>query len=322
MFDIRRYTDTDSTVWNDFVAQSKQATFLFDRRYMDYHRDRFADYSLLFYKKDKLYALLPANINGDTLWSHQGLTYGGLITDKHATTAEVCTLFAELNIYLYDHGIRHVVYKAMPWIYQQLPAEEDLYALFNRCHAQLMVRNVSSTVVQEHPLKWHRDRHYGANKARTDGIVVKQDDKAYSDFWQVLEDNLQATYQAHPVHSLKEIVRLHSAFPDQIKLYVARLNGKVVGGSLLYVTPQVVHSQYISATPEGKHLHAIDAIFRKVLGEDYRNCRYFDFGTSNEDRGHYLNEGLIYQKEGFGGRAVCYDWYSWNVERRMSSDEY
>ena len=83
---------------------------------------------------------------------------------------------------------------------------------------------------------------------------------------------------------------------------------------MLFITPQVVHAQYISATPEGKHLHAIDAIFRKVLTEDYRDCRYFDFGISNEDRGRYLNEGLIYQKEGFGGRAVCYDWYDWNVE--------
>ncbi len=87
MFDIRQYTDndSDSTAWNDFVMRSKQGTFLFDRRYMDYHRDRFSDYSLLFYKKGKLYALLPANIDGDTLWSHQGLTYGGLITNTHAT---------------------------------------------------------------------------------------------------------------------------------------------------------------------------------------------------------------------------------------------
>ena len=92
MFDIKRYDDSDSAVWNSFVAQSKQGTFLFDRRYMDYHRNRFADYSLLFYLKGKLYAILPANIVGDTLWSHQGLTYGGLITNEHATSAEVCTL--------------------------------------------------------------------------------------------------------------------------------------------------------------------------------------------------------------------------------------
>lgn len=314
MFDIKRYGDSDCAAWNDFVAQSKQGTFLFDRRYMDYHRDRFADYSLLFYQKGKLYAILPANIVGDTLWSHQGLTYGGLLTDKHATTADVCTLFEEFNFYLRDHGIHHVVYKAMPWIYQLLPAEEDLYAIFNRCHAQLMVRNVSSTIVQDCALKWRRIRQFGANKAEKEGICVVQDDRAYADFWQVLTDNLLHTYHTRPVHTLAEINRLHDDFPDNIRLYVARLDEKVIGGTLLYVTPQVVHAQYISATPEGKHLHAIDAIFRKVLTEDYKDCHYFDFGISNEDRGRYLNEGLIYQKEGFGGRAVCYDWYEWNIE--------
>lgn len=314
MFEIRRYADSSSTAWNDFVKRSKQGTFLFDRRYMDYHRDRFSDYSLLFYKKEKLYALLPANIDGDTLWSHQGLTYGGLITDTHATTAEVCTLFEELNIFLRSQGIHHVVYKPMPWIYQLLPAEEDLYAIFNRCHAQLMVRNVSSTIEQDRALKWRRIRKYGADKAEKEGIRVVQDDSAYADFWQVLEDNLLSTYQAHPVHRLEEIMKLHRAFPDNIKLYVAYFNGKVLGGTLLYITSQVVHAQYISATPEGKHLHAIDAIFRQILTKDYQSCRYFDFGISNEDRGRYLNEGLIYQKEGFGGRGVCYDWYDWDVE--------
>lgn len=313
MFEIRRYTDNDSAAWNDFVKKSRQGTFLLDRHYMDYHKDRFTDCSFLFYKKEKLYALLPANIDGNTLWSHQGLTYGGLISNEHGTTAEICTLFDELMPILRDMGIKKMIYKPIPWIYQQLPAEEDLYALFNHCNAQLCVRNVSSVIVQEHALKWRRIRAFGANKAAKEGIVVQQDDTAYADFWQVLEDNLSQTYHAKPVHTLAEVLKLHAAFPNNIKLYVVRYNNVVIGGVLLYIAPQVVHTQYISATEEGKHLHAIDAIFHKILTEDYRTCKYFDFGTSNEDHGRYLNEGLIYQKEGFGGRAVCYDWYSINL---------
>ena len=49
--------------------------------------------------------------------------------------------------------------------------------------------------------------------------------------------------------------------------------------------------------------------------DDFHGYKYFDFGTSNEDMGRYLNEGLIYQKEGFGGRAVCYDWYEVMINR-------
>ena len=48
--DIRRYTPEKADEWNRFVAQSKNGTFLFDRRYMDYHADRFQDHSLMFYR--------------------------------------------------------------------------------------------------------------------------------------------------------------------------------------------------------------------------------------------------------------------------------
>ncbi len=309
MFEIRRYSDNDKDAWNDFAKRSKQGTFLFDRAYMDYHRKRFTDSSLMFFKDNKLYAVLPANVVGDTLWSHQGLTYGGLLTNDHATTAKICALFEDLMSFLRNAGIKKMIYKPMPWIYQRLPAEEDLYALFNRCHARLCVRNVSSVIMRGNALKWRRIRQFGANKAVKEGIAVQLDNTAFEEFWPVLEDNLNRTYHAKPVHSLDEIMRLHVAFPENIQLYIARLGNKVIGGVLLYVTRQVVHTQYISATEEGKKLHAIDAIFHKILMDDFQGSEYFDFGTSNEDMGRYLNEGLIYQKEGFGGRAVCYDWY-------------
>lgn len=309
MFEIRRYTGKDSNAWNAFVRQSKQGTFLFDRHYMDYHHDRFTDCSFMFYLKGNPYALLPANVDGDTLWSHQGLTYGGLITGAHATAAEVCTLFEELMAELRRLGIKRMIYKPVPWIYQQLPSEEDLYAIFNRCHARLLVRNVSSVIDMGNALKWRRIRQFGADKARMNGLEVTRDDNAYGSFWHVLEENLALAHHTKPVHTVNEMLRLHTSFPDNIALYVARWEGKVVGGVLLYVSTKVVHVQYISASPEGKRLHAIDSIFHKIIKEDRVDCQYFDFGTSNEDRGRFLNEGLIYQKEGFGGRAVCYDWY-------------
>lgn len=311
-FSIKRYTANDKEQWNDFLTSSKNATFLLHRNYMDYHSDRFADCSLMVYKENKLYALLPANQANGTFYSHQGLTYGGLITNSKATADDVCQVFVTLNNYLQQQGFRKVVYKAIPWIYQQLPAEEDLYAIVKECHAHLSVRNISSVINMHNPLKWRRIRSCGANKAELSGIVSEESED-FATFWQILQDNLMTTYQAKPVHTLKEILLLKSRFPNQIRLYVAKKNEIMLGGTLLYVTPQVVHVQYISASPEGKHEHALDALFRKLLQEDYKNCMYFDFGTSNEQQGKVLNTSLIYQKEGFGGRAVCYDTYEWEL---------
>lgn len=310
--EIRRYRREDKELWNSFVNKARNATFLFDRNYMDYHADRFDDNSFMFYHKGKLKAVLPANVAGDTLYSHQGLTYGGLLLDKKATVEDVLECFDSLNSWLRENGISKVVYKALPWIYQQYPSEEDLYALTWKCKAQLISRNIASTIVIDNKLKFAESRKSGIRKALSLNIEVGESDDI-DGFWHVLEDNLGNRYNAKPVHTANEMKLLMSRFPNNIRLYVAKMNGEIVGGTLIYVTPQVVHTQYISASVEGKKHGSLDLLFDYIINKVYANCRYFDFGKSTEQGGAYLNEPLIFQKEGFGGRGVCYDWYQWEL---------
>lgn len=310
--EIRRYRREDKELWNSFVSKARNATFLFDRNYMDYHADRFDDNSFMFYHKGKLKAVLPANVAGDTLYSHQGLTYGGLLLDKKATVEDVLECFDSLNSWLRENGISKVVYKALPWIYQQYPSEEDLYALTWKCKAQLISRDIASTIVIDNKLKFAESRKSGIRKALSLNIEVGESSDV-DGFWHVLEDNLGNRYNAKPVHTASEMKLLMSRFPNSIKLYVAKMNGEIVGGTLIYVTPQVVHTQYISASVEGKKHGALDLLFDYIINKVYANFRYFDFGKSTEQGGAYLNEPLIFQKEGFGGRGVCYDWYQWEL---------
>lgn len=310
--EIRRYRRENKELWNSFVSKARNTTFLFDRNYMDYHADRFEDNSFMFYHKGKLKAVLPANVAGDTLYSHQGLTYGGLLLDKKATVEDVLECFDSLNSWLRENGISKVVYKALPWIYQQYPSEEDLYALTWKCKAQLISRNIASTIVIDNKLKFAESRKSGIRKALSLNIEVGESNDV-DGFWHVLEDNLGNRYNAKPVHTASEMKLLMSRFPNNIKLYVAKMNGEIVGGTLIYVTPQVVHTQYISASVEGKKHGALDLLFDYIINKVYANCRYFDFGKSTEQGGAYLNEPLIFQKEGFGGRGVCYDWYQWEL---------
>lgn len=310
--EIIKYRREDKELWNSFVSKARNATFLFDRNYMDYHADRFDDNSFMFYHKGKLKAVLPANVAGDTLYSHQGLTYGGLLLDKKATVEDVLECFDSLNSWLRENGISKVVYKALPWIYQQYPSEEDLYALTWKCKAQLISRDISSSIVIDNKLKFAESRKSGIRKALSLNIEVGESNDV-DGFWHVLEDNLGNRYNAKPVHTASEMKLLMSHFPNNIRLYVAKMNGEIVGGTLIYVTPQVVHTQYISASVEGKKHGALDLLFDYIINKVYANCRYFDFGKSTEQGGAYLNEPLIFQKEGFGGRGVCYDWYQWEL---------
>lgn len=313
MFEIRRYTAERADEWNAFVAASKNGTFLFDRRYMDYHGDRFEDCSLMVYFKSRLYALLPANRLDDTLYSHQGLTYGGLVMSDSSTTALVRELFREMNDWLRDAGVRKVVYKHVPWIYASLPAEEDLFALANVCRASLSSRDVGSVVMLNRRLKFSTLRSRCVKKALKAGVEIRESQDC-SEFWPLLEANLKAKYDARPVHSLGEIALLRSRFPRQIRLFVACREGRVIGGTLLYICARTVKTQYISANEEGRRVGALDLLFTTLMDQCSENgAEYFDFGTSNLPDNNDLNDSLIFQKEGFGGRAVCYDIYEYSL---------
>ena len=314
MIEVKPYTQKQAQEWNDFIEQSRQGTFLFNRSYMDYHADRFQDASLMIYRKEQLYALLPANRLGDTLYSHQGLTYGGLLTKDQATTAEICEVFIKINEYLYRSGVQRVIYKPTPWIYHCYPAEEDLYALTYICHAQLTARDISSTIPLDSLMTFGKDRRRGVRKATRAGVTVRES-KDLATFWDILDKNLTNKYATHPVHSLEELTLLHSRFPNSIRLFMAfNDKGIAIGGTIIYDMPQVVHTQYISASPEGKRLGAIDLLFDYILNDVYANHKgFFDFGKSTEEEGKILNTTLIFQKEGFGGRGVCYDCYTWEL---------
>lgn len=322
MFEIRRYRPEQANEWNAFVKQSKQGTFLFNRNYMDYHSDRFKDFSLIIYRKQYIYALLPANRVGNTLFSHQGLTYGGLITNEKATTANICKLFQALNIFLAKEGIHNVIYKAIPHIYHRLPAEEDLYALTNFCKANIINRHISTTIDFNHRLRFTESRKSGIRKAVKNGIKVRESEDLKS-FWMILSNNLQQKYAAKPVHSLFELKLLKNRFPENIKLFMAyNIDNMPIGGILLYITPKTLHTQYISASPEGKRNGALDLIFNHLLNTVYQDQEgYFDFGKSSEGNGKTLNEQLIFQKEGFGSRGICYDVYEWSTEHINSIED-
>ena len=313
MMTTERYLFDRRDEWNAFVASSKNGTFLFNRSYMDYHSDRFVDYSLMFYdSKHRLVAILPANINGNVIYSHGGLTYGGLIFGDSMRTTMALEVIKAMNDTFKNDGIKSVVYKPTPWIYHHQASEEDLYAIYIFCDYKIVSREISTVVNLAHPLSMTELRRRHASKANKIGVEVGWSD-SYLDFWKILDNNLMCRFGVHPVHSLEEISLLASLFPDNIRLCIASFDSDIVAGVVLFINYNTVHVQYISASPEGKRVGALDAVFSYLINHYSGKKAYFDFGKSTEDMGCYLNEGLIFQKEGFGGRGVCYDTYEWEL---------
>lgn len=307
MIDVFEYNIDKKNEWDLFVDKAKNSTFLFFRDYMDYHSDRFVDNSLMFYKNSHLVALLPANRIDDKIYSHQGLSYGGLILSVKNTAIDVLSIFSTLIDYCKQNKISEIVYKSIPYFYSQYPAQEDLYALFKN-NATLVGCNISSTIQMRNKLKFVESRKSGVRKS------IKNDLKCFcssdfDSFWTILEANLLEKHSVNPVHSLGEIAYLSDKFQENIKLFNVYKDDEVVAGTVLYINKNTVHVQYISANALGKELGALDFLFDYLINNYYVNFDYFDFGQSTENLGAYLNENLIFQKEGFGGRATAYNIY-------------
>lgn len=307
---ISRYCPADRELWDSFVGQARNASFLFLRDYMDYHADRFTDHSLIIRADGAVVALLPANIEGQTLYSHAGLTYGGLVTGFGITGAQVLEIFQALVSYGRSEGLDCLYYKPIPTIYQKAPAQDDEYALW-RCGAQLDSCNLASVTdmdcIGTQPAK--RKVEYARQLDRK-GCSVRFD-TPLAGFWPMLESHLQERYNAAPVHTLQEISLLQSRFPDRIRcVSVHDAQGTMQGGVVLFQMDGVLRMQYSCSCEQGMKSGAMSLLFVRLL--DYcrsSGFRFFDMGTSNEQHGEVLNTQLEFWKWSFGGRGVAFKTY-------------
>lgn len=337
---VRRYHPSDKQNWDAFIDRSKNATFLLKRDFIEYHADRYDDFSLIFtdektvnpsHRCDQTFlslplslhnsltnsssniiALLPASRHGNEIWSHGGLSYGGVISDRKMTMQKMLEIFEAIKQYLKSQNIEKLLYKRIPSIYYTYPSDEDLYALF-RVDAQLIRRDVSTSIYLKDKIPFSSRRRRNIKKAKNSGLEI-QESSDFQSYVDILTDVLRK-HQAKPVHTEQELVLLTQRFPKSIKLFASFKDRKMLAGVLIFETPCTIHAQYIANSEEGRLTGALDLIFDYLIN-DYalkKEKLYFDFGISNENDGKFLNEGLITQKQEFGGRAIVHDFYEWKI---------
>ena len=294
-------------LWDNFVFGAKNGVFLFYRDYMEYHSSRFIDHSLLFFKDGRLVGLMPANLEGHTLHSHAGLTFGGVISSYSMTQALMLEVFDKLVEHSKAEGITQIIYKTVPYIYHSAPADEDLYALF-RQGAHLIGRNVSSAIFLPERLPFDSRRKESLRKARKNGLVVKRSYDLKS-FMALAACVLMEKHGVRPVHTVEELEPLMQRFSENIKLFVSTKQGELVAGIIMYESANVAHGQYAANSEVGRSIGGQDVIEDYLINQYYTDKKYYDFGISTVKLGRELNEGLLSRKEGFGASAVNYDFY-------------
>ena len=307
-YQVKQYQNTNYEHWNDFNGQAKNATFLFHRDFMEYHRDRFDDFSLMVYEAEKLVAILPANRVDNLVYSHQGLTYGGLVYREDLRLSTVVNVFQAVLCFLNRTGVDKLQIKMLPTIYHQKPAQELDYVLF-LVEAKLIRRDTLSVIDLSQKIAFSKLRNRGIQKAQNNLLQIKEEN-GFDAFWnQVLIPNLKDRHQAQPVHTIAEMIRLKQLFPENIRQFNVYKGDEIVAGTTIFETNTVAHCQYISKYESEENLGSLDFLYHFLITEKYNKKRFFDFGISNEAKGKKLNEGLSFWKESFGASTVVQDFY-------------
>lgn len=307
-YSVLKYSETYFNAWNSFISNSKNGTFLFHRDFMEYHSDRFEDFSLLIFEEDKLIAVLPAHKTGDAIYSHWGLTYGGMVYSEKIKLATVINAFRLLLEYLSLNGINKLNVKLIPSIYYKYPADELSYALFV-ADAKLTRKDSLCVIDQANKLPFTKTRKESIRRGAKNELVIKEEPE-FKLFWdKILIPNLEGKHDVKPVHTAEEMIMLHAKFPDNIRHFNVYHNENIVAGTTVFITDTVAHPQYISGNQDKNELGSLDFLYNHLISEVFQDKKFFDFGISNEEQGRKLNEGLIFWKESFGARTIVQDFY-------------
>lgn len=308
-YSIRPYQESDYELWNTFVSAAKNATFLFHRDFMEYHKERFEDFSLLVFDKVKLVAVLPANRVDNKVYSHQGLTYGGLVYASKLKIEKIETILDLLFDFFKSKRIEHFYLHPIPSFYLgQGNAAIDFFLMKRGAQLYRKEMNMVAHLHQEIPISKSKLKHF--RRTEVLGLRVVEETN-FQPFWEkILEPRLAEKYDAKPVHSLAEIQLLQERFPENIKQFSAYLEDKIVAGITIFEFENGVKSQYGATSKKGEKYRALDFLFISLLDVfQKRGKHFFDMGIVNDSGEKGFHSGLLQQKEELGCTVWNQDFY-------------
>jgi hypothetical protein len=310
---IKKYQIKNLNEWDNFLLDTKYHHFFFKRNYIDAN-NKIIDHSLMFYKNEKLIAILPANLseNKKILSSHDGLSFGGLIKSKYCKTFDVLEIFESLIIYAKSELINKINYKLIPFIYSSCLNEEDRFVL-NQFKFRMNKFEISSYINLDSKFIFssRKKRNIKKFKRIADKFLIIRDIRYLKAYWSILENVLKKHY-ANPTHSFEEIDYLIQNFNNNIIPFfiLDKKNLEVISGVILFENAQVVHTQYIASNDYGKKIGANDYLISYLI-DHYRSKKFFSFGKSSDSNNKYaINQGLLNSKEEFGSENHVLEFYS------------
>ena len=305
------YSSDYRRVWDQLIDQAANAAVIHYRAYLEYHLHRFAEVSALVFHQDELIAVFPAESGHDQVYSYRGLTFAGLILRKGCSRNLLFQAWKSITNHYSLMGYSQLEIQPSPgFFWKEAKLQFTAEDFVGMGWAQTGMK-IYDTVKLPYEIR-DRGKLWGIRRAQALGLSVRLAEELDTFWIEILQPNLLKRHDAAPVHSLKEIKQLKSSFPAAIQLWTVSQKGLLLGGCLLYVHGQVVHSQYIASSEEGRKLRCLDLLFAQLIEDFGSSHTYFSLGTSSNPRDGQRDSGLVKWKKSLGAQEIPA--FSWKMD--------
>ena len=158
------------------------------------------------------------------------------------------------------------------------------------------------------PMKiFHQNSRNAIKKAINSKVKIELSDD-YDSFYPILLKNKEK-FDVPVTHTLEELKNLNSLLPDSFKLFLAHREGKLLGGSLIFVcNKRTLLAFYIALDYDFQEYRPINYLLYEIIKWGQKNrFKYLDLGVNQEeskDNPMEVNRGLISFKASMG--AYCF----------------
>ncbi len=318
---VAQYNEAEhKALWDAFVGRSMNGTAFHLQQFLSYHpAGKFDFHHLLFFDRDRLVAVLPGGLtnSGRRYESPIGASYGSFVVEDIDAATALAIVWA-FEDHIEQLGIEEVHLTSAPVLYQPVLSQNLEFALlysgyaYQRhyiSHITLLPESGDPAEAFDPIAKRYIRRaksHYPG--VTIDEITTETFDQALEEFYPIIVSN-KARRDAKPTHSLDDLKQLNKLLPELIKLWLLRLDGELIAGSLIFLpNKRVPLSFYPMMRYEFSDVRPIYLLSEIMMQWAQQNgYRYFDLGVSqdtNDENPMTPALSLIEFKEKFNSRGI------------------
>ncbi|MEO8666165.1 MAG: hypothetical protein ABI462_11790 [Ignavibacteria bacterium] len=297
MIEVLKTDDIENEIeWKEFLRN--QNNLFFDHKFISYndvfeknirwHHLKFKDKEL-----NKVVAVMigcEINSGSDlTYVSCDGVSFGGFLWKKKIDLLTYLDIINEFKKYLGKNNFKYCVLRNPPFLYNKAANEETEYALLK---SGFTVTNISiSNIIdlEEFEFKKISETKKRSIKKSSKDITVKiidekPDKSNFREYYNILLENRELK-NVSPTHSFDELIYLKNKLKDEIILFAAYIESKLVAICVLFsINKDMILNFYLACDDKFKMEGVSEYILYKSIEWSKDNgYRYYDIGTSDTD---------------------------------------